>query len=128
MAMYNNGFPMNYQQMYYPQQTQPSQPQTSIIWVQGEAAAKSYPVAPNTSIPLWDSEANVIYVKSADASGMPSMRVIEYTFRDSPTRSPEISSQTGFATKDDISHLEEEINALRSKFERMGNKKEQKNG
>ena len=86
---YNNGFPVNYQQ-YYPQyqQPQPQQPQQSqnsmgFIWVQGEAGAKSYLVAPNTTVQLWDSEAPVIYLKSADASGMPSMKIIDYTIRGS---------------------------------------------
>ena len=50
-------------------QMQNNQPNTFVQWVQGINAAKSFPVAPNTSIPLFDSEANVIYIKSADASG-----------------------------------------------------------
>ena len=86
---YNNGFPVNYPQ-YYPQYQQP-QPQApaqqttqnnSMIWVQGEAGAKSYLVAPNTTVQLWDSESPIIYLKSADASGMPSMKIIDYTIRE----------------------------------------------
>ena len=100
---YNSYFPAGYQPMYYPQQNQvqgtqmslPNQPQqpqinNGIIWVQGEAAAKSYPIAPNSSVPLWDSEANVIYIKSADMSGMPSIKVLDYTMRDVTARTPEI--------------------------------------
>lgn len=126
MALYNNGFPAN----YYPQMQMQPQPQAQtqaqpinngIIWVQGEAAAKSYPVAPNSSVPLWDSEADVIYIKSADMSGMPSLKVLDYTIRNSTPRSADISPQSSFATKDDISHLEKELDALRAKFERIGN-------
>ena len=140
---YNSYFPAGYQPMYYPQQNQmqgtqmslPNQPQqpqinNGIIWVQGEAAAKSYPIAPNSSVPLWDSEANVIYIKSADMSGMPSIKVLDYTMRDVAARTPEISPQNEFATKDDISVLEKEISSLRSKFERMsgvGDKRKEKN-
>ena len=125
---YNSYFPAGYQPLYYPQQTQmQSQPQTQpqpqmnngIIWVQGEAAAKSYPIAPNSSVPLWDSEANVIYIKSADMSGMPSIKILDYTMRDTAPRAPEIQAQSEFATKDDISVLEKEISSLKSKFERM---------
>ena len=141
---YNSYFPAGYQPMYYPQQNQvqgtqmslPNQPQpqqpqinNGIIWVQGEAAAKSYPIAPNSSVPLWDSEANVIYIKSADMSGMPSIKVLDYTMRDVTARTPEISPQSEFATKDDISVLEKEISSLRSKFERMssaGEKRKEK--
>lgn len=137
---YNNYFPAGYQPMYYPQQNQmqnqpqvqPQQPQINngIIWVQGEAAAKSYPIAPNSSVPLWDSEANVIYIKSADMSGMPSIKVLDYTMRDVTPRTAEISPQMDFATKDDVESLKGEISALKSKFERMsngGDKRKEKN-
>ena len=136
---YNSYFPAGYQPMYYPTQNQQqfqNQPQVqappinnSIIWVQGEAAAKSYPIAPNSSVPLWDSEANVIYIKSADMSGMPSIKILDYTMRDTAPRTAEISPQSEFATKDDISVLEREISSLRSKFERMsgaGEKRKEK--
>ena len=79
---YYNGFPANYQMYQQPYQaTQQAQTNGGIIWVQGEAAAKSYLVAPNTTVQLWDSEEKVIYLKSADASGMPSMKVLDYTIR-----------------------------------------------
>ena len=59
-------------------------PQTNngLVWVQGEVAAKSYPVAPNCTVMLMDSEGERFYLKSADASGMPlPLRVFEYTER-----------------------------------------------
>ena len=115
-----NYFPTNYQP-YQQQNTQ-----QSLIWVQGEGAAKSYPVAPNSSVPLWDSEANVIYIKSADMSGMPSIKILDYTIRDNAPKTADIAAQIDFATKDDISHLEEEIKALKAKFERTG--KERRDG
>ena len=86
MAYYNGGFPATYQPMV-PQyqapvmQTQQQAPQNGLIWVQGEQAAKSYLVAPNSTVQLWDSEEKVIYLKSADASGMPSMKILDYTIR-----------------------------------------------
>lgn len=122
---YNNGFPIGYQapyqQSYYPMQnyqTQQTQPQqTGIIWVQGEAAAKSYPVAPNMSVALWDSEANVIYIKSADGSGMPSMKIVDYTMRDTGARKAEISAQNDYVTKDDLLPIRKDIDALKAKIE-----------
>lgn len=65
-----------------PQQAQmapPSDP--GIIWVQGEAGAKSYPVARGSNVLLMDSESTVFYIKSCDMSGMPSMRAFDYTER-----------------------------------------------
>lgn len=66
---------------YNPQQNAPAAPQpnsNAIIWVQGEAGAKSYLVAPNSAVLLMDSDAMRFYMKSADASGIPSLRIFEY--------------------------------------------------
>ncbi len=111
---YNNYFPVGYQPyyqqayspVYQPQMgqseaalgqaqvnSQPtaSTPQNGIIWVQGEAGAKAYPVAPNNTVQLWDSENQIIYLKSADMSGMPSMKILDYTIRESQQRTNAIA-------------------------------------
>lgn len=131
-----NYFPQTYQQpVYYPTQTNAyptqmnvgtTQPnaQSSLIWVQGEGAAKSYPVAPNTSVPLWDSEANVVYIKSADASGMPSIKILDYTVRDSAARTHEIQPQADFVTHNELADIQKEIDALKAKF---GDRRKERN-
>ncbi len=103
---YNNIFPATYQNPYYqqpmnyqqsqvqPQSQAPTSQNSPMIWVQGETGAKSYLLAPNTTLPLWDSENQTIYLKSADASGMPSMKVLDYTIRDSaPPQIQAVTSQ-----------------------------------
>lgn len=69
--------------MQQPMQMQQQQPQSNgIVWVQGESAAKSFPVAPNTTVMLLDSESSVFYLKTSDASGMPlPLRVFDYKER-----------------------------------------------
>lgn len=67
-----------------PSVTQPmaQQGNNGLIWVQGEAGAKSYIVAPGNTVMLMDSEGERFYLKSADASGMPMpLRVFEYKER-----------------------------------------------
>lgn len=68
-----------YQMAPQMQQT-PQIPQTNqgILWVQGEAGAKSYLVAPSTSILLMDSENEYFYIKTTDAAGMPTLRTFQY--------------------------------------------------
>lgn len=87
---YQNGYPQNnyvqYGYGYSPQyavqqpnqqlQQQSQQNNSTIIWVQGEAGAKAYPLAPNNKILLMDSEAPVLYVKSVNAGGIPEPLVI----------------------------------------------------
>ena len=90
---YNNYFPSSYMPQYYTgtqyQGTQMSSPQqqSGIIWVQGEAGAKSWAVAPGKSVMLMDSESNTFYIKSSDNSGMPMpLRIFDYTERTQPTQ------------------------------------------
>lgn len=115
---YNNIFPMTYQpqQMYYPQMQSQGQQQTqngnNLIWVSGEAGAKAYLVAPNTTVTLWDSEAQVIYLKSADASGMPSMKIIDYTIRNNTFQETVRDSHNEFAMKTDVESIRKDILAL----------------
>lgn len=109
---FNNYFPAGYQ--YY----QPQQQNNGITWVQGEAAAKSFFVAPNTTVPLWDSEAQVIYLKSADASGMPSMKIIDYTVRDAQMPKMAVSADNGtFITRDELKAVNSRIDALKEELE-----------
>ena len=67
--------PMQTQPMQYQQQRQ----DTGLNWVQGEAGAKSWFITPGSTVLLMDSEAQRFYLKSADPSGIPSMRTFEYT-------------------------------------------------
>ena len=119
MAYYNGGFPATYQPMV-PQyqapvmQTQQQAPQNGLIWVQGEQAAKSYLVAPNPTVQLWDSEEKVIYLKSADASGMPSMKILDYTIRGDANTVQAPAAE--FATKDDLRALEDKIRDIREEM------------
>lgn len=124
---FNPYYPNGYPQYGYPTQSNAyptqmsvganqSNAQNALTWVQGEAGAKSYLVAPNQTVTLWDSEAQIIYLKSADASGMPSIKILDYTIRDNTSQKPDIQPQTDFATKDDVVALQKEINALKSKF------------
>ena len=133
MALYNNGYPASYTPMYpayQPVQPQPQQnQQSSIIWVSGEAGAKAYMVAPNNTVQLWDSEDQVIYLKSADASGMPSMKVLDYTIRDSNRNAPNSvsaaldESLSKYATKEEIRAVSEQIEVLRERLDGMTKRK-----
>jgi len=96
MAYNNFGYP-NYSYYQTPQilpQNNPT-PQ-NLIWVQGEAGAKSYLVAPNSTVTLWDTESQTIYIKSADASGMPTMKVLDYSVRNGMAETHKIPPQSGF--------------------------------
>ena len=122
---YQSPYPMYYQpQTPATTQTAVQQVTTSgIIWVQGEAGAKSYLVAPNTTVALWDSEQQTIYLKSSDASGMPSIKYIDYTIRETNQPMNTTIKTDDYATKDDIEKVQFEIGDLKQKIETLNSKK-----
>lgn len=122
MASYNAYQPYfpQYYNPQYQQQQQQAQVSNGIIWVQGEAGAKSYMVAPNNTVQLWDSESQTIYLKSADASGMPSMRILDYTIRSNASNSPVNTFSggvSGIPTMDDLKALQGQIDAMQARID-----------
>ena len=99
----------------------PQYNQSNMSWVQGEAGAMSYLVAPNSSVDLWDSEKNTIYIKSADATGLPTIKIIDYTVRQPLEAKPKVE----YATKSDLDELRKELRSIKPLYKRQENRKEQ---
>ena len=112
-----------YQNQYYTQLAQTYNPvpaqqnNNGIIWIQGENAAKSYMVAPNTTVLLMDSESQRFYLKSSDASGMPLPLIIfEYTettqnAQKQACEAPAVDL-SGYATKAEFDAFRDEIQGV----------------
>ena len=100
------------------QQQQPHVPQTNqgILWVQGEAGAKSYLVAPNTSVLLMDSENSQFYIKTTDQAGMPTLRTFVYH---EVTGAPQNAQKQPETNLDDKYVTRQEYNDLRGKYEEL---------
>lgn len=95
------------------QQSQPPQTNQGILWVQGEAAARSYLVAPNSTVLLMDSETSRFYLKSANNAGMPSMQIFEYS---EVTQNAPQSIQSVQTNLDDKYVTREEYSRLQAKY------------
>lgn len=120
-SAYNPYAQQQIQNQQQPTSPTPSIPQNNgIIWVQGEAGARAYMVAPNNTVQLWDSESQTIYLKSADSSGMPTIKILDYTIRNNEQKNVDISQKSpntsDFATKEDILSLKDEINEIRTQI------------
>ena len=152
----NNGYGMNYMQyppasgamhdvlaqykgpyqapmpQQMPQMMPQSVPSTGndMIWVQGEAGAKAYLLAPNATVVLWDTESPTIYVKTTDPSGKPIMRILDFKERGTEhqeakehncTCGNEFVSKKEFSDlKTKIEYLEEAVSGLLPKEENNG--------
>lgn len=115
MGAYNPYLPQTYPNYgnYYPQQ--PAQQQSGIIWIQGIQEAQMYPVAPNNAVALWEQSGKTVYLKQADATGKPSLRVFDLVER--------AQSAPGASSGQDIKPVDyvtkEELALLRKDVEEM---------
>lgn len=118
------------QQQSYQQAAQTSAPmQSSIIWVGSERDAAMYPVGPNNAVALWNQNEPVLYLKQADASGKPMMKIYDLVERpETPAESPEVKDMksASYATKDElgavvgvVKDFDKTIGAIRSEIENM---------
>lgn len=94
---------------------QPQQNSNGILWVSGEVGAKSYLVAPGTSVLLMDSEAERFYIKSTDASGMPQpLRIFEYheVSAQIPPKQPVQEPDNKYVTRQEYDDLKGKYDAI----------------
>lgn len=106
MQLRQNQYQPNMQQV--PQQ----QASPSIVWVQSEQDALNYLVAPNSAVTLWDSNSPVVYLKQADASGKPSMKIYDLVERiQGPVQAPQAPT-VEYAPLSRLEALEARLDAI----------------
>jgi hypothetical protein len=76
------------------------------VWVRSEDVSNYY-VSPNCTIPLWDINEQIIYLKSADGMGKPTVKILEYTIRED-SESSELTDM-----RNEIANLKEQIESLK---------------
>ena len=69
-------FAMSQMQDY--QQRMGMQQQMQLIRVTGMDGAKAYPMPPNSVVPLFDADNDIMYVKSTDGAGFPTIRAFAF--------------------------------------------------
>lgn len=115
------GQPMQSSQM--PMQGQPA---NDFLWVLNENEATSYPVAPNNTVTLWDKNLPTIYIKSVNAQGVPSMRVLDFVERTATSPTQQVgtafNSPNNFVTLDSFNALKGDVEALRGKLDELNSK------
>ena len=108
----------NYYPQTYPYYQQPSN--NGLTWVSGIESAKAWYIAPNTTVALWDSESQTIYIKSADASGMPSMKILDYALREPTSPVERVSdAKVDYLTREDLNALYEQISDIRDEIDNL---------
>ena len=129
MGQFNQQYqqPIPQQMQQAPMQGQPS---NDFLWVLNENEATSYPVAPNNTVTLWDKNLPTIYIKSVNAQGVPSMRILDFTERtvtaSTMPSTTNFNHNDNFVTLDSFNALKGDVEALRGKLEEMNAKPVQK--
>ena len=121
-----------YQNPYYPQpmpdnlmqmrQQQMPQPvpqnpvaQGSVQWVSGEQEARGYLIAPNSAVALWDSTAPTVYLKQADASGKPTLKIYDLVERTETAAPATQKARVEFVTREEFDRLAALVGEIKGK-------------
>lgn len=148
---YNNGFPMNYPQYYYPQQqmqqmpqqqaqqmpqqmpqqTQPQVQQGGFVPVNSENEARMYPVAPGNSVTFIDENSPYCYVKTMGFSQLDRPKFEKYRLvkeEDLPVveseEKPEYLTKDALETvKTDFDSVWKEINEMKEKITKLSKRR-----
>lgn len=97
-----SGYSQNW--MYTPSTTQPVNGLVSVTGIEG---AKAYQLPPNSSMPLFDGNSDLMYVKTTDAAGYPTIR----TFRFEPVEQ-DPAPQADYVSRSDFDALVARVEEL----------------
>lgn len=100
-------------------------PFNPMIMVEGEVGAKAWQMptnlAPNTIIPLWDTDGEHVYFRSVDAYGRPNPMKTGRIVMDKEPAKDEIPE---YITRQDLDSFKKEIlNEVKQRFNQNGNKR-----
>ena len=98
--------------MNYPYYNNYFQPQRQeLIKVNGIEGAKNYPLSPGSTVALFDAESDIMYIKSMDAGGFPSIRT--FTFSEAMSTPPSDVETRISSLETEIAQLKEALNGIK---------------
>ncbi len=114
---------MQMRQQQMPMMQTPQAPQNPIAqggvqWVSGEQEARNWMIAPNAAVALWDSTAPTVYLKQADASGRPTLKIYDLVERaEAPHTAPQ-EKGVEFVTRKEFDALAALVGEIKGKKKR----------
>lgn len=123
---YPQPMPDNLMQMRQQQMMQPAPPPVpqnpvatgGVQWVSSEQEARGYLIAPNSAVALWDSTAPTVYLKQADASGKPTLKIYDLVERAETPRTASQEKGVEFVTRKEFDALAALVGELKGKKKR----------
>lgn len=114
----NNAFQA---QQTNPMMTQPQMPQigtqqpvNGLTRVTGMEGAKAYQMPPNSVVALFDDSYDIMYVKSTDGAGFPTIRIFDFYEHkeETPVQKQSVNFEN-FATKQELQTLQSQIEEVK---------------
>lgn len=123
---YPQPMPDNLMQMRQQQMMQPAPPPVpqnpvatgGVQWVSSEQEARGYLIAPNSAVALWDSTAPTVYLKQADASGKPTLKIYDLVERTETASNASQKPGVEFVTRKEFDALAALVGELKGKKKR----------
>lgn len=99
--------------MNYPYYNNYFQPQRQeLIKVNGLEGAKNYPLSPGSTVALFDAESDIMYIKTMDAGGFPSIRT--FAFSETTSKPVDATESRLSAIEKEIANIKEALNGFKS--------------
>lgn len=123
---YPQPMPDNLMQMRQQQMMQPAPPPVpqnpvatgGVQWVSGEQEARGYLIAPNSAVALWDSSAPTVYLKQADASGKPTLKIYDLVERKETASTASQGKAPDYVTREEFDRLAALVGEIKGKKKR----------
>ena len=123
---YPQPMPDNLMQMRQQQMMQPAPPPvpqnpvatSGVQWVSGEQEARGYLIAPNSAVALWDSTAPTVYLKQADASGKPTLKIYDLVERTETASTASQGKTPDYVTREEFDRLAALVGEIKGKKKR----------
>ena len=123
---YPQPMPDNLMQMRQQQMMQPASPPVpqnpvatgGVQWVSSEQEARGYLIAPNSAVALWDSTAPTVYLKQADASGKPTLKIYDLVERTETAPTAPQSKAPDYVTREEFDRLAALVGEIKGKKKR----------
>mgnify|MGYP007072510068 FL=1 len=127
---YPQPMPDNLMQMRQQQMMQPAPPPVpppvpqnpvatgGVQWVSSEQEARGYLITPNSAVALWDSTAPTVYLKQADASGKPTLKIYDLVERAETPRTALQEKGVEFVTREEFDRLAALVGEIKGKKKR----------
>lgn len=112
---------MNFNVPSYNQNPMQNLPQQQLVQVNGIEGAKAYQLGINSSVALFDTKENILFVKTTDGAGYPTINKFRLS------KEEELENNLEYVTKTEFDALSEKVGVIFNELNQSANPKSKSN-